>query len=192
MNIPFCLRQTTRLVLLALSSHSASLIAADEVDLGTVGPQGGASQVIVVTASRDSVAAVAPSQANLMATQPESFISRAFIENSVAPTGNFNTIAGIAPGVSTQPSPNGPGAADTKSVIRGFQDSQYNVTWDGIPFGDTNDPTHHSTSYFPAAVIGGVLIERGPGNASNLGQATYGGSINLFSKTPSATRLTEG
>lgn len=191
MNIPFCLRQTTRLVLLALSSHSASLIAADEVDLGTVGPQGGASQVIVVTASRDSVAAVAPSQANLMATQPESFISRAFIENSVAPTGNFNTIAGIAPGVSTQPSPNGPGAADTKSVIRGFQDSQYNVTWDGIPFGDTNDPTHHSTSYFPAAVIGGVLIERGPGNASNLGQATYGGSINLFSKTPSATRLTE-
>src|SRR5207302_1560547 len=59
-------------------------------------------------------------------------------------------------------------------------------TWDGIPFGDTNDPSHHSTSYFPAAVIGGVVVERGPGNASNLGQATYGGSINLLSKTPSA------
>jgi iron complex outermembrane receptor protein len=27
-----------------------------------------------------------------------------------------------------------------------------------------------------------MVIERGPGNASNLGQATFGGSINLFSK----------
>ena len=165
--------------------------ADDQVDLGTVGPQGGASQVIEIVAKRSSVAAVAPTQANLSATQPESIISRAFIENSVPPTGNFNTIAGISPGAATQPSPNGPGAADTKTVLRGFQDAEYNVTWDGIPFGDTNDPTHHSTAYFPAAVIGGVAVERGPGNASNLGQATYGGSINLFSKTPSANRATE-
>ncbi|MBI3727272.1 MAG: hypothetical protein HY254_02940 [Burkholderiales bacterium] len=32
-------------------------------------------------------------------------------------------------------------------------------------FGDTNNPTHHSTSYFPARIIGGMVIERGPGNA---------------------------
>jgi iron complex outermembrane receptor protein len=31
-------------------------------------------------------------------------------------------------------------------------------------------------------VIGSVVVERGPGNASNLGQATFGGSINLFSR----------
>ena len=185
------LSQALSLSLVSCAVSPMAFAADDQVDLGTVGPQGGASQVIVVTAKRDSVSAVAPSQSNLMATQPQSFISRAFIEQSVAPTGNFNTIAGIAPGASTQPSPNGPGAADTKTVLRGFQDAQYNVTWDGIPFGDTNDPTHHSTAYFPAAVIGGVLVERGPGNASNLGQATYGGSINLFSKTPSPTQSTD-
>lgn len=177
---------------LFLSCGAAQLAQAqDQVNLGTVGTQGSAGQVVEISAKSNSVAAVAPTQVNLLATQPQSIISRAFIEQSVAPTGNFNTIAGIAPGASTQPSPNGPGASDTKTVLRGFQDAQYNVTWDGIPFGDTNDPTHHSTAYFPAAVIGGVVVERGPGNASNLGQATYGGSINLYSKTPAATRSTE-
>jgi iron complex outermembrane receptor protein len=178
---------------LALMSFSAAQLAlADEpVDLGAIGPQAGAASTIDIVANRDAVSAVSPTQANLSATEPESVISRAFIEQSIAPTGNFNTIAGIAPSAATQPSPNGPGAADTKTVLRGFQDSQYNVTWDGIPFGDTNDPTHHSTAYFPAAVIGGMSVERGPGNASNLGQATYGGSINLYSKAPSAIRSTE-
>ena len=191
--IPFQKRRLVQILAAAMLSYSIPHVAiADEpVNLGTIGAQGAAGQVVEITAARNSVAAAAPTQANLTATQPESIISRAFIENSIAPTGNFNTIAGIAPGASTQPSPNGPGAADTKTVMRGFQDSEYNVTWDGIPFGDTNDPTHHSTSYFPAAVIGGVAVERGPGNASNLGQATYGGSINLFSKTPAPTRGTE-
>lgn len=191
--IPFRKRTLSQALSVALLSCSIPqlALAEDQVDLGTVGPQGGASQVIQIVAKRNSVEAVAPTQANLAATQPESIISRAFIEQSVPPTGNFNTIAGIAPGASTQPSPNGPGAADTKTVLRGFQDAQYNVTWDGIPFGDTNDPTHHSTAYFPAQVIGGMSVERGPGNASNLGQATYGGSINLYSKTPSAGRSTE-
>ncbi len=74
--------------------------------------------------------------------------------------------------------------------LRGFQDGEYNVTFDGIPFGDTNGPTHHSTAYFPAAVIGGMVIERGPGNASNIGLATYGGTVNIFSKAPSQTEGT--
>ncbi len=189
------LRQTSlsRAVSVALIGWGAAHAAFaddDQVNLGTVGPQVGAGQVVEVTAQRSSAAAVAPTQASLSATQPQSIISRAFIENSIPPTGNFNTIAGIAPGASTQPSANGPGAADTKTVLRGFQDTQYNVTWDGIPFGDTNDPSHHSTAYFPAAVIGGVVVERGPGNASNLGQASYGGSINLFSKAPAESQST--
>ena len=159
----------------------------DQVNLGTVGAASGAAMEIVVTAQRDSVEAIAPVQANLSAVEPQTIISRAFIEDSVPPTGTFNSILTIAPGVTTQPSPNGPGLADTTTVIRGFQDNQYNVTWDGIPFGDTNDPSHHSTAYFPSGVIGGAVIERGPGNASNLGQSTFGGSVNLFSKTPSDT-----
>ncbi len=163
---------------------------ADTVDLGTVGGNAGAAATPSVAAERGTAASVAPAQASLAATEPQSIISRAFIEQSTPPTGNFNTILNIAPSIASMPSTNGPGLADQKMTLRGFQDGEYNVTFDGIPFGDTNGPTHHSTSYFPASVIGGMVIERGPGNASNIGYSTYGGSINMFSKVPSATQQT--
>ena len=184
---PKTLVQLVSLAMLSLAGSYAMAQSAELVDLGTIGATtgSGAGSTVSVTAERGTAAAVAPTQANLKATQPQSIISRAFIEESVAPTGNFNTIVSIAPSVNTLPSANGPGLGDTKSTMRGFQDGQYNVTFDGIPFGDSNDPTHHSTSYFPASVLGGVVIERGPGNASNLGQATFGGSMNLLSKVPS-------
>lgn len=161
---------------------------ADTVDLGTVGGNGGAATTPSVAAERGTAASVAPAQASLAATEPQSIISRAFIEASTPPTGNFNTILNIAPSIASMPSTNGPGLSDQKMTLRGFQDGEYNVTFDGIPFGDTNGPTHHSTSYFPASVIGGMVIERGPGNASNIGYSTYGGSVNLFSKVASPTR----
>ncbi len=163
---------------------------ADTVDLGTVGGNGGAATTPSVGAERGTAASVAPAQASLAATEPQSIISRAFIEASTPPTGNFNTILNIAPSIASMPSTNGPGLSDQKMSLRGFQDGEYNVTFDGIPFGDTNGPTHHSTSYFPAAVIGGMVIERGPGNASNIGYSTYGGSVNLYSKVASTTQKT--
>jgi iron complex outermembrane receptor protein len=129
-----------------------------------------------------SVANRAPVQASLSATQPQAIISATFIEQAVTPLADFNAVARIAPSIAGGVSANGPGTAETKVTLRGFQDGEYNMTYDGIPFGDTNNPTHHSTSYFPARIIGGMVIERGPGNASNLGQATFGGSINLYSK----------
>jgi iron complex outermembrane receptor protein len=61
-------------------------------------------------------------------------------------------------------------------------DGDYNITWDGIPFNDSNNPTHHSWSFFPGPWIGGVDFDRSPGSASTIGQATYGGSINLLSR----------
>jgi iron complex outermembrane receptor protein len=82
-------------------------------------------------------------------------------------------------------SANGPGLSETKTTMRGFSDDQYNITFDGIPWGDTNNPAHHSTSFFPASMIGGAVVDRGPGNASNLGFATFGGTIALYSKKPS-------
>ena len=185
---PFALNK----VLLSIATMAAAgpqLAHADPVDLGTVGGSGGAATQTSVNANSGTAAAVAPTQANLSATQPQSIISRAFIENSTPPTGNFNTILAIAPSVASTPATNGPGLSDQKMTLRGFQDGEYNVTFDGIPFGDANGPTHHSTAYFPASVIGGMVVERGPGNASNLGYSTYGGSVNMFSKTPQATRL---
>jgi iron complex outermembrane recepter protein len=51
--------------------------------------------------------------------------------------------------------PNGPGMMENLDTsIRGFQDGFCNVTFDGIPWGDSNDFTHYSTSYFMPQNIG--------------------------------------
>lgn len=121
-----------------------------------------------VVISGSSVGNRAPVQSSLKATQPQSIITATFIKQSVTDLADFNAVARIAPSVGSGVSANGPGLAESKVTLRGFQDGEYNMTYDGIPFGDTNNPTHHSTSYFPARIIGGMVIERGPGNASNL------------------------
>jgi len=46
------------------------------------------------------------------------------------------------------------GLGDTKTFFRGFKDGTYNMTFDGIPFNDTNDPTHHSWVWFPRRSLG--------------------------------------
>ena len=166
------------LSVLAFAVNAA--FAAEPTDLGTVGTQ--ASTTMTITAGKTSAPATAPTQSSLSATQPQSVISRSFIENSVSPVSDFSAITAIAPSVTGGISANGPGLGEAKNGLRGFKDGEFNVTYDGIPFGDTNGATHHSTAYFPASVIGNVVVERGPGNASDFGQATFGGSINLFSR----------
>ena len=129
----------------------------------------------------------APTQADLTITQPQSIIGLDWISNHVSPTADYATIGAIAPGV-TNVSTAGPGLGESKQMtLRGFNDSQYNVTYDGIPFGDTNDFSHHTSSYFPAKMLGQVLIDRGPGNASTIGEATFGGTVALSSKDPTDT-----
>ncbi len=67
-------------------------------------------------------------------------------------------------------------------MLRGFQDGFFNVTYDGIPFGDSNNPTHHSTAYFPTGTYERIIVDRGPGGATDLGQASFGGNIHLVSR----------
>ena len=115
----------------------------------------GPMQTVIVSASSGayrpreaasgSASAVAPTQSSLQATEPQSVITREFIELSVAPTAEYSRIVNIAPSLSGD-SANGPGLSETKTTMRGFADDQYNVTFDGIPWGDTNNPAHHSTS----------------------------------------------
>lgn len=173
----------TAQVLIALavmaSQHSAQAQSAAAESGSALDASAITDRVLI---SGNSVSNRAPVQSSLKATQPQSIISATFIEQAVTPLADFNAVARIAPSIGSGLSANGPGLGETKVTLRGFQDGEYNMTYDGIPFGDTNNPTHHSTSYFPARIIGGMVIERGPGNASNLGQATFGGSINLFSK----------
>lgn len=139
---------------------------------------------VEVNATRASALTQAVTDTPLEATQPQSSISLAYISNTVAPTSDFATIANIAPSVSNVET-NGPGLSESKHLtLRGFDDAQYNVTYDGIPFGDINDFSHHTTSYFPAKLIGRMVVDRGPGNASTIGEATFGGTVAMFSKDP--------
>jgi iron complex outermembrane receptor protein len=125
---------------------------------------------------------IAPVTASLKQTQPASIISRSYIEDSLPASADFNDIALISPSVSNAGGENGVGLNESKTTIRGFQDGEYNITYDGVPFGDTNGPTHHSNTFFPSNTIETLVVDRGPGNASQLGESTYGGNMNLFSR----------
>jgi len=141
-----------------------------------------------VKAARSSALTQAPTDSSLDARQPQSILTLEYISNNVAPTADYATIAALAPSVANVET-NGPGLSEAKhTTLRGIDDGGYNVTFDGIPFGDYNSYSHHTTSYFPAKLIGQVVIDRGPGTASDIGLATFGGTMALYSKDPRTTR----
>jgi iron complex outermembrane receptor protein len=136
-----------------------------------------------VTAN-SAVSAVALTQGSTVATEPQSIIGSTYIQENVPPTGDYTDAIAISPSVYTV-TPNGSGLMETQVVsIRGFQDGQYNVTFDGIPWGDSNDFTHHSTSYFTNQETSSVTVDRGPGTAGTLGDATFGGTVSVESINP--------
>jgi iron complex outermembrane receptor protein len=139
-----------------------------------------------VSEDRTSAVTMAPTESRLDVTQPESIINLQTIQNQIAPTADYAMIAALSPSV-TNFSTNGPGLNESKPTLRGFNDGQYNVTIDGVPFGDGNDYTHHTTSYFPAKLLGRVTVDRGPGTASTIGMATFGGTMALETKDPRRT-----
>ncbi len=142
---------------------------------------GGIETVVVTGTAFDPESA--PAKARLETMEPQTIINRSYIEDSVSDTADYTTILAIAPAL-TGFDVNGPGLSDggVKNTMRGLPDGSYGITYDGIPFGDTNGPSHHSQSYFPASTIGSIDVDRGPGNAGNMGASTYGGSINMFSE----------
>lgn len=172
-----------RLRALALLTGSALGTFATAAE--TAAPQPTLLEEVEVTAQRtNSALTQAPTSSRLDVLQPQSEISLERIANTMVPTADYATIANLAPGVSNIET-NGPGLSEAKhTTLRGFDDNSYNVTFDGIPFGDQNDWSHHTTSYFPAKLIGKTVVDRGPGTASTIGQATFGGTIAMYSKDP--------
>ena len=164
---------------------TAVVNAADPVSLGTVQTTGtGEDQE--PSKKLESAPYQAPTKAPLSATQPTSVINQQYIENNIAPSANYDDIVKIAPSVYSV-SPNGPGLSENQILtIRGFADGDYNVTFDGIPWGDSNDFTHHSTSYFMDRDLGDISIDRGPGTAATIGNATFCCTISINSKAPGA------
>jgi len=171
---------------LAFLAAQAQAADANGEAAGTVagsGSEGTSVEGLIVTAERNQAAAAAPTKASLDETQPQSIVSHGFIEKFTPENGDYTTVLLIAPSIGGISS-NGGSIGDTnKTTLRGFQDGQYNLSYDGLAIGDTNDPTHHPADYFPTSNIGSAVVDRGPGAAGDLGQANYGGAIHLFSPT---------
>ncbi len=145
---------------------------------------GNLEQMVEVQADASSsvAAQLAPMDARLDARSARTEITTHFIENYTTPTADNTEMIFFAPGTFSVNS-NGSGLGDSKNFFRGFSDCNYDITFDGIPYEDTNSPTHHSWAFFPAPFIGSIDFDRSPGSASTVGPTPFGGSINMLSKT---------
>ena len=138
------------------------------------------SQSVTVQESVSLAVDLAPQGNTLDATSARSEITPTVIQNFMAPVADFAEVIQQAPNAFSL-NPNGIGLGQGKSFFRGFSDGQYTLTFDGIPFEDTNSPTHHSWASFPAQWISSTDFDRSPGQAHDFGPTNFGGSINLKS-----------
>lgn len=138
-------------------------------------------EVTVESEADTSIAAqLSPVKSVLDAASARTEITSSYVNEFTSPVTDFADITQAAPGTVSWSS-NGIGMGQAKIYFRGFKDDDYTMTWDGIPFEDANDPSHHSWAYVPAPAIGYVDFDRSPGTASDMGPANYGGSIHMFS-----------
>jgi len=186
----FILKPCTLNVLRALSvmciAAPLSAFAQTAVDVGTVSASGSGNGS---SAPVTEAAKVAVSQGSLDARSAQSTVSDDYVRNFTSPVGDFSQVFLITPGAFSF-SPNGVGMGNAATTVRGLTDSQYLVTYDGIPFNDTNGVSHHSYVFFPDMAVGGAVIDRSPGSAATIGQATFGGSLNLQSRNLEANERT--
>ena len=138
---------------------------------------------VTVTAATMQLTRV-PATTPLEVTQPTSVIDRNYIRDNTSPSATYADVIAVTPSVS-QHDPNGAGLTESRDMsIRGFKDGEFNLTMDGIPVGDANDFTHHSPDYFMSQDLGSITVDRGPGNASTVGFATFGGTVGMDTRAP--------
>jgi iron complex outermembrane receptor protein len=132
-----------------------------------------------------SAAAVAPSRAPLEAGEPTSVVGQSFIDKSEIVAQNYDELVKFTPSLmNIQPA--GPVSQQNYGEsIRGFQYNQFNTTFDGIVLpGTVSNFAPESATYFTSHDLGSVVVDRGPGTASTIGYATFGGTLGLLSKDP--------
>ncbi|MDB5768313.1 MAG: TonB-dependent receptor [Collimonas fungivorans] len=176
------LKPGTRQVLYALVCMAAPMMAgAQQVAAAGDGGADGDTGIVEITGKAVTAAKTALSQGSLAARSAQSIVSDEFIRNLTSPVADFSQVLQMTPGMYSY-SPNGVGLGDTKTFFRGFADGDYTVSFDGIPFQDTNSPSHHTWAFFPSQFLGGAVIDRSPGSAATIGPANFGGSVNLLSR----------
>ncbi len=185
------MRAATRQVLLITTALAAGLLpprgwseppSDGATDIGAVQASGGGASAIPAPGT---AAEVAPSRQPLSASQPTSVVGPNYIQNSVMPQQNYDEIIKFTPSVQNV-APAGPGLQQNfAETIRGFNYTQFNTTFDGIPIpGSPSNFAPQTEAYFTAHDIGSVAVDRGPGTASTIGDATFGGTVAITSKSP--------
>jgi iron complex outermembrane receptor protein len=173
------------LALLAGLLQAAYAHAADGVAPASAGNDAGAAAestpVVEIRSQLNTAASSAPSKGSLEARSALSEVSDQFVRDFTSPVADYSQVLQMAPGMFSYSS-NGVGLGDNKTTMRGLPDSNSVIAFDGIPFNDTNGVSHHAWVFFPSQFTGGAVIDRSPGSAATIGQATYGGSINLLSR----------
>lgn len=105
--------------------------------------------ITVEAASSGSIAAQhAPMDGLLEARSARTEVTPIFIQNFTTPMADFGELVEMAPGTFSL-STNGIGLGQDKTYFRGFPDGNYDIDFDGVPFYDTNTPTHHTWAFFP-------------------------------------------
>jgi iron complex outermembrane recepter protein len=164
--------------------HAVSVSAGSNISLPVALSIASVSQEVTVEAEADTslAAQLAPVKSLLDAGSARTEITSNYVAEYTSPVTDFADIIQAAPGTVSYTS-NGIGNGQAKIFFRGFVDDDYSMTWDGVPFNDSNDPSHHSWAYVPAAAIGHVDFDRSPGTASDIGTSNFGGTIHFFSPT---------
>ena len=125
MGVPTHFSATRRLLAGATSLATLALampaVAATADDTGS-----GNADDIVVTATK--VNKSTPITASIHTFEPQAIISRSIIEDSVPATADFSDVILLTPGASGTSNGGGPGLSESKTVLRGFQDGQFNIT----------------------------------------------------------------
>ena len=165
----------------ALTSRSGgTLTAGATLDMPITLSVESVASSITVSETISLAAVTAPSGNLLESTSARTEVSSDFIKNFMSPVADYSEYVNYAPGTFSL-NPNGIGLGQGSTYYRGFSDGQYTMTFDGIPFEDTNTPTHHSWANFPSGWTDSVDFDRSPGLASTPGPTNFGGSINLLS-----------
>lgn len=130
----------------------------------------------------------APQAASLAETEPTSTVSERFIAEQTPATSNYDDIIRLTPSA-MYIDPNGPGLQqDFGQSIRGLQYTQFSVLFDGVQVpGSPGNLSPQPAAYFVAHDLGPITVNRGPGPASTIGSATFGGDVEIHSRDPSTT-----
>lgn len=160
----------------------------NRTDIGTVRATGGPSDRSSASPTPGSAAAVAPSRPPPGATQPTSVIGQDYIKNNAVSTQNYDNIIKFSPSVQNV-EPTGAGLQQNfQETIRGFRYTQFNSTFDGLVLpGTISSFAPQTGAYFMAHAIDSVSVDRGPGTASQIGYATFGGTVAVTLASPSNT-----